>query len=186
MRVAIDHDRKGWYWFPDDTSREAPIPDRVKSKRERTYDAILSSAKEAGHEISNGGWKQKLLMWNWQSVALDGYPGWQLEHKHPAWCRLEHVNSNTAWPNSPPGEREGTKSSSDVTNAWDDVAEVQFYTRDISYDGYCSVTNGEAYGSVWWFRTAAERDRFLAWLPTFAPTVKIIYRSASELPEKDR
>lgn len=28
----------------------------------------------------NLGWKQKVLTWDWYKVALDGYPGWDLDN----------------------------------------------------------------------------------------------------------
>lgn len=189
-KVRIDSDRDGWFWhFPIPKGQEPrPLEDKDKSKvRGSTYDEIRNLAVAAGHEIDNAGWKQKLLMWNWHSVGFDRYPGWEIEHNSPPWCRIEHVNKADAWEGRKKvSEHPGTKSSSDVCNAWDDVAQAQFYTRDISYDGSCSVGNGEAYGSLWWFRTAAERDRFLAWLPTFDPTIKVVYRSAAELPPTER
>jgi hypothetical protein len=46
--------------------------------------------------------------------------------------------------------------------------------------------NREPYGSLWWFRTVAERDRFLAWLATFDSTIVVVYRNAAELPERER
>jgi hypothetical protein len=191
--VSIDCDRvngrpeTGWYYYPcPPRGSTGPIADKDKSPRAATYDEIIERAKAAGYEIENGGWKQKLLMWNWNNVSLDGYPGWAIEHGSPPWCRIEHVNGDTWEGGKRASDRPATKSSSDVANAWDNVAEVQFYTRDLSYDGSVSVMNREPYGSLWWFRTTAERDRFLAWLPAFDSKIKVIYRNAAELPPQER
>jgi hypothetical protein len=91
-------------------------------------------------------------MWNWHAVSLDGYPGWDLpDGRHPAWCRLGHTNKKT-------------KSSEDLQRAWDDLAKVDFYSRDFSLDGSVFVNEGDRYDSGWWFRTLDERDRFVAWV----------------------
>lgn len=181
--VCINCDRQGWYWFVP-PPEGIDITDRDKSARARTYDEIIAHAKAAGYEVDNAGWKQKVLLWNWNSMSFDRWPGWAIEEGAPPWCRLEHVNSNTAWPDRPPGKRAGTIGSTDLARAWDDVAAVQFYSRDISYDGGFGVGNGEPYGSLWWFRTIAERDRFLAWVAEYAPDVRIVYRSFKEWPKK--
>lgn len=184
VKVCIDSDHDGWYYFVRPETYNDPIPESAKTRLPlgKTFDDIWQLALDNGHEISNAGWKRKLLSWNWYGICLDGYPGWELEGGNPAWCRLEHVNSNTAW-NGEPGEHAGTPRSKDLQNFWDDLAKVHFYSRDYSYDGSFSVGNGEKYGSGWWFRTVAERDRFLAWVTECFPTVKIICRNASEYPE---
>ena len=166
MKVRIDCDKRlkvrggteyegGWYYA---TSKKGPDGYQVydmKSERFATYVEAKAGAVAAGHEVDNAGWKHKLLMWNWHSHSLDGYPGWEIageEHgrPHPAYAKLEHVNKKT-------------KSSDELCNAWDDIAEVDFYQRDYSYDGSVFVCDGDAYGSGWWFATVAERDRFLRW-----------------------
>lgn len=187
-KVSIDNDRDGWFWYiaPDQRDPDWRLADKDKSPRAKTYDEILQHATAAGYEINNGGWKQKLLSWNWHGIGFDRYPGWAIEHGAPPWCRIEHVNGDTWECGKRASDRSATKSSGDVANAWDDIAETQFYTRDISYDGSCSVMNREPYGSLWWFRTVAERDRFLAWLKTFDATIKVVYRNAGELPKEER
>lgn len=187
MKVSIDNDRDGWYWFVQpENDPDWRIADKDKSARARTYDEILEHVAKAGYEVDNAGWRQKLLSWNWHSIALDRYPGWAIEHGAPPWCRIEHVNGDTWEGGKRKTDRPATKSSYDVANAWDNIAETQFYTRDISYDGSCSVMNGEPYGSLWWFRTVAERDRFLAWLATFDASIVVVYRHAGEVPRSER
>lgn len=192
MKVCIGWDRLGWFWYPPrergGADEHEPLREAEKSKvRALTYDGILSLAAWHGHQVDNAGWKQKLLMWNWQWISLDRYPGWESEHGSPPWCKIEHVNKPDSWPGGKlVTTREGTPSSSDVANKWDDVAQAQFYTRDLSYDHSCSVGNGEPYMSLWWFRTAAERDRFLAWLAETMPTIKILCRSAADLPPEQQ
>lgn len=185
--VNIDCDRDGWYWYHPRAPRDdRPLTDADKSARARTYDEIIEHAKSAGYTVCNGGWKQKLLTWNWSNLSIDRYPGWAIEEGAPPWCSIRHVNGDTWKDGKRVSDEPATKSSGDVANAWDDVAEVQFYTRDLSYDGSFSVCNGEAYGSLWWFRTVAERERFLAWLPTFDPTIQIVYRCFAEFPAEVR
>lgn len=172
----------GWFW------KTGPRDKLIKdTQRYPTFEAVIAAGLAAGRKFGNGGWKRKLLSWNWHNVTFDRHPGWEIEcDRMPAWCRIEHVNGDT-WENGKPHtDREPTKSSSDAQNAWDDLAAGWFYSRDISYDGSCSVVNREPYGSLWWFQTLAERDRFLAWLPTFCPLIKVIYRNGNEIPAKDR
>lgn len=169
MKVSIDCDKRlkerggteyegGWYYA---SLKEGPDGYKIhdmKSDRFATYAEAKIRAAAAGHEVDNAGWKRKLLMWNWHSHSLDGYPGWEIENsqetdkysRHPAYAKIEHVNKKT-------------KSSNDLCNAWDDIAEADFYQRDYSYDGSVFVSNGDAYGSGWWFATIAERDRFVSW-----------------------
>lgn len=162
MKVKIDCDKRlkerggteyegGWYYATTTKCPDTGMPTYdMKSERYATYAEVKAAAAKAGHEVDNAGWIHKMLMWNWHSHSFDGYPGWELEGGHPAWCKLEHVNKKT-------------KGSDDLCREWDDAAIVDFYQRDYSYDGSVSVNNGEAYGSGWWFATIAERDRFVAW-----------------------
>ena len=53
--------------------------------------------------------------------------------------------------------------SSALATKWDDIAEEPFYMRDWTDDGIPFVHEGETYWSGWWFKTVAERDRFVAW-----------------------
>ena len=172
MRVKIDCDKRvkargsteyegGWFYATSKPGPDGhPVYD-MKSDRFATLAEVRAAAVNAGHEINNAGWKHKLIMWNWHAHSFDGYPGWELEAGHPAWCKLEHVNKRGA-------------SSDDLCNAWDDVALVDFYQRDYSYDGSVFVNKGEAYGSGWWFATIAERDRFLAWVRAHYSAVKVV------------
>lgn len=153
MEVKIDCDKRvkergsdeyigGWYYD-------------VNGGRFSSYAAVKDAAIKAGHTIDNAGWKHKMLMWNWHSHSMDRYPGWEIEKEEygypvPAFAKLEHINKKT------PG-------SDELCNAWDDVATVDFYQRDFSYDGSVFVGDGDRYGSGWWFATIAERDRFLGW-----------------------
>jgi hypothetical protein len=168
LKVQIDCDKRvkergsseyvgGWYFF----TRHGQYPDETILKcdeRYETYDDCRRAVRARGLTFDNAGWKRKLLMWNWTSHSLDGYPGWEIENpeadryqRHPAYARVEHVNKKT-------------KGSDDLCNAWDDIAEVDFYQRDFSYDGSIFVNDGDRYGSGWWFATVAERDRFLKWV----------------------
>jgi hypothetical protein len=171
MKVKIDCDKRlkerggteyegGWYYaIPKKVDPgEMPAGWDMMSERFGTYAEAKMGAKTAGHEIDNAGWRRKLLMWNWHSHSLDGYPGWEIENpqesekysRHPAYAKLEHINKKT-------------KGSDDLCNAWDNIAEVDFYQRDFSYSGSVFVTDGDAYGSGWWFATIVERDRFVRW-----------------------
>jgi hypothetical protein len=95
-KVNIDNDREGWFWYvapPEDTDySEWRLADKDKSPRAKTYDEILDQVALAGYEVNNGGWKQKLLSWNWHGIGFDRYPGWAIEYRSPPWCRIEHVN----------------------------------------------------------------------------------------------
>lgn len=103
----------------------------------------------------NAGWLQKMLMWDFNKHALDGYPGWEIERENsPAFVRLSHVRGK------------GAVESNALCEAWDDVARARFYQRDWTDDGIPFVREGETYRSGWWFQTLAERDRFVEWLRT--------------------
>ena len=100
----------------------------------------------------NGGWLKKVLMWDWHTVCLDGYRGWEIERDGcPAFVRLAHVRGS------------GEVESHVLCKDWDDVAKGRFYQRDWTDDGIPFVRKGDTYWSGWWFETLAERDRFLEW-----------------------
>jgi len=103
----------------------------------------------------NHGWNKKLSSMDWSEVCLDGYPGWQIEmadgQKAPAFVKLTHVRGK------------GTVESNDLATKWDDIASETFYQRDWTDDGIPFVHEHEVYWSGWWFKTIAERDRFVAW-----------------------
>lgn len=146
MKVKIDHDHRGWHYACDD----------LKSEPITTYPQTVKCALAAGHEIDNAGWKHRMLSWNFNSHALDGYPGWQIESEDsPAFVKLSHVRG------------EGEVESAKLSTAWDDLATVDFYQRDWTDDGIPFVNKGTTYWSGWWFATIAERDRFLDWYPRY-------------------
>lgn len=174
MKVQIDCDRRvkhrgsteytgGWYYreaLPNERHEEYTDDFPPKSAREPTYKAIKAKVIADGHEIANGGWKHKLLSWNFTSLSLNGYEDWQIENpreenkyqRHPAFVKLTHKRV------------EGADVESNVLcNAWDDIAHVDFYQRDWTDDGIPFCNDGEIYWSGWWFETIAERDRFVAW-----------------------
>ena len=157
MQVKIDCDKRlkerggteyegGWYYESSG----------LKSDRYPSYSDAMRQARSVGHEVDNAGWKHKMLMWNWHSHSLDGFPGWEHETEeygrpHPAFAKLVHTRAK------------GEVESNDLCNAWDDVATVDFYQRDWTDDGIPFVREGDTYWSGWWFETIAERDRFLRW-----------------------
>lgn len=142
MKVKIECDRDGWCYGTDG----------MKSAKFASYPETVRHARSAGHEIDNAGWRHKLLSWNFNMHAIDGYPEWEIEReKSPAFVKLTHVRGK------------GAVESSALANAWDDVATVDFYQRDWTDDGIPFVRSGETYWSGWWFATIAERDRFLVW-----------------------
>lgn len=164
MKVSIDCDKRvkerggteyegGWFYATTKKDADGHPAHDMKSDRYGTYAEAKAAAIAAGHEVDNAGWVHKLLTWNWHSHTFDGCPGWELERGHPPWCKLGHVNKRT-------------KGSNELCREWDDVAAVDYYQRDYSYDGSCYVAEGDAYGSAWWFATVAERDRFVAWART--------------------
>lgn len=172
--VIAREPQRGWYWQLTQNGEDGP------KTYAPSYEAAQTAATRLGYRIDNGGWHHKLLLWNWEGLSLEGWPGWEREGLAPASCCLEHVNSNTAWPAQARGEQERTASCRAVANAWDDATTDLFYVREFSYDGTGSLVNGEAYGSNWWFRTAAARDRFLIWVAVFATDVRIVKRSGKE------
>lgn len=145
MDVKIDRDRDGWYFAAGE----------MTSKRLASYPEVVRAAIDAGHTVDNAGWRHRMLMWNFNNHALDGYPGWEIERERsPAFVKLEHVRGV------------GEVESHALAAAWDDIAEVDFYQRDWTDDGLPMVREGETYWSGWWFATVAERDRFVAWHQT--------------------
>jgi hypothetical protein len=117
----------------------------------RTYYDVKHLALAAGHEIDSAGWRHKLLMWNWHNHAMDGYPAGISNTR----SRLRSSSSHK--------RGKAKLSLGSCANAWDDIAEVDFYQRDWTDDGIPSVGKGGMYWSGWWFATIAERDRFVAW-----------------------
>jgi hypothetical protein len=146
MKIKIDRDHTigGWIYF---------VVGGFKSDPVASYPAAKRAAVAAGHEVDNGGWLHRLLMWQFQSHALDGYPEWEIEReKSPAFVRLAHQRGEV-----------GAIESHALASAWDDVAEVDFYQRDWTSDALPTVAKGDTYWSGWWFATIAERERFLKW-----------------------
>jgi hypothetical protein len=142
MKVRIEGDRDGWHFTTAS----------MKSDHYASYPEAVRQAKSAGHEIDNAGWLHKLLSWNFNMHAMDGYPEWEIERERsPAFVKLTHVRGK------------GEVESSSLANAWDDVAMVDFYQRDWTDDGLPFVHEGDTYWSGWWFQTIAERDRFVEW-----------------------
>jgi len=177
MKVKIDRDRDGWFYGTTKRNYEGLDDWDMKSERVATYGAIKALAVKHGHSFENGGWKHKLLSWNWHGHSFDRFPGWEIENpdadryqQHPAFVKLAHVRGGD------------DVESSKLCNAWDDVAEVDFYQRDWTDDGVPFVRGGETYWSGWWFATKAERDRFLKWVDgrkTAATRVEIACSSAA-------
>lgn len=167
MKVNIDCDRQivnretgetrgGWFYFP---VVERDITEAEKSARTKTYAECKAKVIADGHELRNGGWRFRMLMWNWNNHAIDGYPGWEIENptaeryeRHPFFVKLTHTRV----------EGDAVESHA-LAAAWDDVAEHDFYQRDFTDDGIPFVSGGGRYSSGWWFATKAERDRFIAW-----------------------
>lgn len=143
MKVRIDRDREGWRYYTGDDFKSEPIA---------TYPDAVRLARSGGHEVDNCGWLHRLLMWNFNNHALDGYPTWEIEREgSPAFVKLTHTRGNDA------------VESHKIAAEWDDLAKVDFYQRDWTDDGIPVVRDGDTYWSGWWFATIAERDRFLEW-----------------------
>ena len=139
-------------------------PDFMKSMvggTTRTPDSMMGvaykniSRRELPKDPTNGGWKKKLLSMDWYDLCSDGYPGWEMDPSDgrlaPAFVKLTHTRGS------------GNVESSDLASTWDDVATEPFYTRDWTDDGIPFVNKGEIYWAGWWFKTVAERDRFVKW-----------------------
>lgn len=173
MKVSIDCDKRvkfrgskeyegGWYYYktpPKGQPYDKEFETQKCRERFETYAECRAAAKSKGHEVDSGGWKHKMLSWNFTSHSLDDYPGWETitgESGRPTpagFVKLAHVR----------GKSGGEVESNMICNAWDDVAGVDFYQRDWTDDGIPFVSDGTTYWSGWWFATAAERDRFVAW-----------------------
>lgn len=167
MKIRIDCDRRvkyrgsteyegGWYHYTV-TGKQQNV-DWKSAERWPTYAAARAAIVAAGHEHDNAGWKRQMLSWNFNHHGMDGYPGWEHEGMEydrpvPAFVKLTHVR----------GKSGSAVESHDLANAWDDIAEVDFYQRDWTDDGIPFCSEGEVYWSGWWFATIAERDRFVRW-----------------------
>lgn len=132
---------------------------------------------------TRGGWKQKILMWEFTDLILNRFDPqkiltdkrnlteeqiefwykekkWELldpndKYSEPPSVRLEHIR----------GKNETEIESRTLCVKWDDEAEERFYQRDFTSDGIPIVREKEVYWSSWSFRTFEERERFLNWLP---------------------
>lgn len=150
MKVQIrwNPDTRAWHFGQWDLEGNAVM----LSNQRATYPEAMRDVSSAGHEVDNAGWKHKVLSWNWDMHSLDGFPEWQIEKDRcPAFVKLTHVRGT------------GSVESSALAEAWDDIAEVDFYQRDWTDSGIPFVDKGEIYWSGWWFATLAERDRFVVW-----------------------
>lgn len=154
VKSTIERDRDGWRFRGG----------KISTFAFATYYDAKRAATTAGYEIDNAGWKHKFLSWNFSHHAIDGYPSWVLDKpvpprrdRHPAFVKLTHVRG------------QGDVESTALANAWDDIAEVDFYQRDWTDDGIPFVNAGDTYWSGWWFATPAERDRFVAWAKERSP-----------------
>lgn len=179
MKVHIDCDKRvkfrgsdeyegGWYYreaLPNDRYEEYTDDYPPKSERAATYAEIKAKIVADGHEWYNAGWKRRMLSWNWYSLSFNKYEDWEIvetqnerdgqrwTESHPAFVKLAHRHN-----------KDGDVESSVLCNAWDDMAEADFYQRDWTDDGIPFVDDDEVYWSGWWFATVAERDRFVAWV----------------------
>lgn len=174
MKVSIDCDRRKKSRGSDEYEGSWYCAEYVKRETEADYDAprnivlradsypqICRAARAAGHEIQCGGWRHKMLSWNWHAHSFDGYPEWEIERdRSPAFVKLTHVRRAGA-----------DVESSALANEWDDIATVDFYQRDWTDSGIPFVSDGTTYWSGWWFATIAERDRFVEWQRSRLQTV---------------
>lgn len=173
IKVDVDCDRRrrsarseeyegGWYYYKlHDDHDKRDWDDKIAwkcAKRYETYDACLSGLAAEGYVHSNAGWRKKMLSWNHGNHSLQGYPGWETktgDYGYPTpvgFVKLTHRH------------KKGDDESANLAREWDDLAETHFYSRDHSTDGSVCVTDGDVYYSTWVFATAAEADRFRAWL----------------------
>lgn len=159
MKVKIDRDRDGWFYAAySDVKKDEhnfPLLD-MKSSFYKTFYDCKRAALLNSHEISNGGWNHKMLMWNFNGHGIDGFPEWEIEDhdlRVPAYIKLTHIRRT----------KETNIESSELCIAWDSIAEVDFYQRDWTSDGIPFVNESEKYYSGWWFQTIKERDRFFKW-----------------------
>lgn len=184
MKVSIDSDKRrkfygseeyegGWYYreaLPNERYHEYTDDYPPKSARTETYAEIKAKVIADGHTLCNAGWKHKMLSWNWYNLAFNDYEHWDIIEtrnqrdgqrwvdRSPAYVKLTHTRV-----------KDTDVESSVLANAWDDIAEVDFYQRDHTADGIPFVNEGEVYWSSWWFATVAERDRFVAWAKERTP-----------------
>ena len=106
------------------------------------------------HLEHNGGWKKKLLSWDWHEVTIAGYPEWDLvdvgasNDKRPPFVKLTIRNKVD-------------KSSEDISLEFDDVATGRFYSRDWSREGSPFVRDGEIYDAGWWFQKRDDAYKFV-------------------------
>lgn len=151
MKVRIDWSHEGWLYS-------------ASTARFDTYALARQAATDAGFEVDNAGWLHKMLSWNWNHLAMDGYKGWEISNpaetdkykRAPAFVKLSHRR----------GGDDVEVESNTLCTKWDDEAAVDFYQRDWTDDGIPYVSKGGTYRSGWWFATVAERDRFVEWLRT--------------------
>lgn len=164
--VRIDRERDGWHFFSEDPKLIGDSFAKVTSKAFASYPATVSAAREAGHVINNAGWLHKLLSWNWNSHAMDGYPWWEIANDGcPAFVKLSHKR----------GDSGAEVESLEMCRAWDNLAAGDFYQRDWTDDGIPFCREGEVYWSGWWFETIAERNRFLDWCKANHANTPVVY-----------
>lgn len=144
----------GWYYFTVGSDGSW----NFKRGPFATYPDTVRRALAEGHEVDNGGWRHRLLMWQWQGHCFDGYPEWETqlymengEQRAPAFVKLAHTRGD------------GRVESHALAAAWDDVTTVGFYQRDWTSDALPFVNQGETYWSGWWFQTKAAREQFVQW-----------------------
>lgn len=95
-------------------------------------------------------WLKMIPMWDWHSVQLADYPGWDRDpgDKQPPRVDVSCVTGRGV-------------QSRDLAVAFDDIADSAFYYRDFTDDGIPFVRDGDAYRSSFWFARLADKGRFL-------------------------
>lgn len=94
-------------------------------------------------------WRRYVPMWDWHSLAMIGWPGWEREPggKEPLRIDLSFTVG------------EG-KSSHAVAAEFDDLAVAACYYRDFTENGSPFVRSGDTYRSAFWFSSRVDMERF--------------------------
>lgn len=106
------------------------------------------------HLEHNGGWKKKVLMWDYSEIQLAGYPEWDL------------VDPGGGWPKHPPCvtlaiKNKVDKDSYTIAQEFDEVAIGKFYYNERSRDGSCSVAEGEIFDAHFHFQKREDAYAFI-------------------------
>jgi len=108
---------------------------------------LIESNKE-DFSTSNSGWRALLSTWDWHTVIINLYQGWDHpidDTKDVSFVMFEHTDSNK---------------SKEMAGSFDDIATGLFYYRDWTRSGLPFTSEDGVFWSGFWFQKLSEAKIF--------------------------